>query len=319
MATTVELNSAVDTSSTETGASREASIRAKLSATKWYSEGELGSYVRMRKSSGEILNMLELERPGGDHPHPPLADLCLHHTLKPGGRVYGNSGGGFFDTSGVKGDFFLSAPNFDESIVVEESHKLQSLTFPLLHWESLLGEATKGSFSVDCLQLYRGPFRSPILTSSMHNLWFLSEEEGLPSQLLVRAAGLEIFAELCRLSGKSLVPAKGGLAPWAQRRCIELMRARMSEDLSLEELAAEARLSSFHFARMFKQSVGVPPRVYLTQLRMEKASELLQHTELSVMEIAQEVGYTSGQVLARIFTKYQRRSPSDYRRIVRAL
>jgi AraC family transcriptional regulator len=96
------------------------------------------------------------------------------------------------------------------------------------------------------------------------------------------------------------------------------MRARLSEDLTLEELAGEANLSSFHFARMFKQSVGMPPRVYLTQLRMEKASELLLSTELSITEIAQEVGYSSGQVLARLFVKHQRRSPSDYRRIARA-
>jgi AraC family transcriptional regulator len=68
---------------------------------------------------------------------------------------------------------------------------------------------------------------------------------------------------------------------------------------------------------MFKQSVGVPPRVYLTQLRMERACELLELTELSVTEIAHEVGYSSNQVLARIFHKHHRMTPSDYRRVVR--
>src|SRR5690606_12277635 len=110
---------------------------------------------------------------------------------------------------------------------------------------------------------------------------------------------------------------RGGLAPWAERRCLELMRARLSEDISLDELAAEARLSPFHFARMFKQSVGVPPRVHLTQLRMERASELLETTNLPVTEIAQEVGYSSNQVLARVFTKHRRMSPTDYRRAAR--
>jgi AraC family transcriptional regulator len=73
----------------------------------------------------------------------------------------------------------------------------------------------------------------------------------------------------------------------------------------------------FHFARMFKQSVGVPPRVYLTQLRLEKACELLEMTDLPVTEIAQEVGYSSNQVLARVFIKHRRMSPSNYRRAVR--
>ena len=113
------------------------------------------------------------------------------------------------------------------------------------------------------------------------------------------------------------MPVKGGLAPWAERRCVELMRARLSEDISLDELAVEAQLSPFHFARMFKQSLGVPPRVYLTRLRMEKACDLLETTDLPVTEIAFEVGYSSNQVLARVFLKHRRMSPSDYRRAVR--
>jgi AraC family transcriptional regulator len=68
---------------------------------------------------------------------------------------------------------------------------------------------------------------------------------------------------------------------------------------------------------MFKQSLGVPPRVYLTKLRMEKACELLERTDLPITEIAFEVGYSSNQVLARVFIKHQQMSPTDYRRAVR--
>jgi AraC family transcriptional regulator len=145
----------------------------------------------------------------------------------------------------------------------------------------------------------------------------LCDEEGAPSRLLAQAAGCEILAELYRLGGAPFTPTKGGLAPWAQRRCLELIRARLSEDISLDELAAEAQLSPFHFARMFKQSVGVPPRVYLTRLRVERACELLEMTDLPVTEIAHEVGYSSNQVLARVFVKHRHMSPSDYRRAVR--
>ncbi|WP_306840110.1 helix-turn-helix domain-containing protein [Neorhizobium huautlense] len=56
------------------------------------------------------------------------------------------------------------------------------------------------------------------------------------------------------------------------------MRARLAEDIGLDDLANEARLSPFHFARMFKQTVGLPPRAYLTQLRVERACELLEST-----------------------------------------
>lgn len=112
-------------------------------------------------------------------------------------------------------------------------------------------------------------------------------------------------------------PIRGGLAPWATRRTIEIMRRRLWEDIKLDELAAEARLSPFHFARMFKKSVGLPPRVYLTKLRLEKACELLESTDLPITEIAHEVGYSSNQVFARVFFKHRRMSPSDHRRAVR--
>ena len=50
---------------------------------------------------------------------------------------------------------------------------------------------------------------------------------------------------------------------------------------------------------------------------MNKNCELLETTDLPVTEIAQEVGYSSNQVLARVFMKHQRMSPTEYRRAVR--
>ncbi|MGN6825852.1 AraC family transcriptional regulator [Paucibacter sp. M5-1] len=290
---------------------------ANVSLSQWFRQGEQASYVRATKSPGQIVGMLEVARPAGDTPLPPLSDLILFQDQLGGSRVSGNSGGGHFNVISEQGAFFLGAPNFAHSIHVERNHLLRSLAFPLSNWQTVLDEASEGQLSVERLSLYKGFFHSPTIRSAFKNLWVLADEEGAPSRLLVRAAGCEILAEICRLSGAPFAPVNGGLAPWAQRRCVEMMRVRLSEDISLDELAAEAKLSPFHFARMFKQSVGVPPRVYLTQLRMEKACELLRLTELSMNEIALEVGYSSGQVLARTFIKYQRRSPSEYRRLVR--
>lgn len=292
---------------------------ANASFNQWYRQGQQASYVRTRKSPGGILDLVEVARPGGDMSHPPLSDLVLYQDQNGGSRVTGNSGGGHFDVVSEAGAFFLAAPNFANTAMVDTSHQLRSLSFPIAQWQTVLDEAMEGGFSAESLQLYRGHFHAPAIRSALRNLWALSDEEGAPSRLLARAAGCEILAELCRLSGAPFAPAKGGLAGATQRRCLELMRSRLSEDISLDELAADAQLSPFHFARMFKQSVGVPPRVYLTQLRMEKACSLLESTELSITEIAHEVGYSSNQVLARIFHKHHRMTPSDYRRIVRNL
>ncbi len=273
--------------------------------------------MRARKSPGGILDFFDLARPGGRMCKPAVPELVLVQIMLGGSRTRGDSGGGHFDVTSQKGDLYLGAPNFAPTINISAHHQIRKFAFSTAHWDGVLNEAAGGGYSLESLQFCRGPFRSQAIETALRNLWALSEEEGAPSRLLARAAGCAILAELCRLSGTSLAPARGGLAPWAKRRCLEMMQERLAEDISLDELAAEARLSPFHFARMFKKSVGVPPRVHLTHLRLERACELLETTDLPVTEIAMKVGYSSNQVLARLFVKYRHMTPSDYRRAVR--
>jgi len=290
---------------------------AYSSFAQWHRKGRHASYLRSMKSGGRILDLLEVRRPAGDMSRPALPDIVLIEDMLGCSRVRGDLGGGRFDVTTGKGALAVAAPNFATTVINDESHRLRSLAFPIAQWQGVLEEAADGRFSFDSYCIYGRVFDSPSIRLALRNLWALCDDEGAPSRLLARAAGCEILAELCRLGGTPFLPSKGGLAPWAERRSLELIRARLSEDISLDELAAEARLSPFHFARMFKQSVGVPPRVYLTRLRMERACELLETTDLPVTEIAYEVGYSSNQVLARVFIKHRHMSPTDYRRAVR--
>jgi AraC family transcriptional regulator len=292
-------------------------LPASPSFSQWYCEGRFGSYVRTMKSPGGILDLLQAERPAGDMSRPALQDIVLYEDMTGGCRVSGDLGAGRFSQRSKKGDLMLTPPDFATTAVMDHSQSVRSLAFPIAQWKSVIEEAADGQFSFDNCDVYGRVFESTAIRSAVRNLWALCDEEGAPSRLLARAAGCEILAELCRIGGAPFAPVRGGLAPWAERRCLEFMRARLSDDISLDELAAEAQLSAFHFARMFKQSLGVPPRVYLTRLRLERACELLEMTDLPVTEIAFEVGYSSNQVLARVFLKHRRMSPSDYRRAVR--
>ena len=293
------------------------SVPAYSSFAQWYGQGRLASFVRTMKSPGGILDLLEAAQPAGDMSDPAVPNLVLYQDLAGGSRVSGDLGRGRFSVTSESGGFFLAAPNFANTVMVDTSHQLRSLSFPTARWQHVVDEVADGGLTFENLHVDRGLFHSRAIQSALRTLWALCDEEGAPSRLLARAAGCKILAELYRLSGAPLSTATGGLAPWAERRCLELMRTRLSEDISLDELAAEARLSPFHFARMFKQSLGVPPRVYLTRLRMEKACELLEQTDLPITAIALEVGYSSNQVLARVFLKHMGMSPTEYRRAAR--
>ena len=292
-------------------------VPAYSSFVQWFREGPFAPYIRMIKSPGGFLNLMETAMPAVEMSDPAVPELVLHYDLIGGFGLNADLGSGRFSTRTLAGDFLLAAPNFANSISVDSNHRIRSMAFPIAHWSRLLDDGAGQPSRLEFGALHRGTFTSSKIRSAQRQLWRLCDEEGAPSRLLAQAAGCEILAELCQMAGTPLASTRGGLAPWAQKRCIEFMHARLSQDISLDDLAAQARLSPFHFARMFKQSLGVPPRVYLTRLRVDKTCELLETTDLPVTEIAQEVGYSSNQVLARVFMKHQRMSPTEYRRAVR--
>lgn len=76
-------------------------------------------------------------------------------------------------------------------------------------------------------------------------------------------------------------------------RVIGAMHAHVAAPLSLEEMAEIACLSPFHFNRMFRALIGIPPGEFLAALRLDAAKRLLLTTPLSVTDVCFELGYAS--------------------------
>ncbi|MBX5477997.1 MAG: helix-turn-helix domain-containing protein [Pyrinomonas methylaliphatogenes] len=106
---------------------------------------------------------------------------------------------------------------------------------------------------------------------------------------------------------------RAGLIDRRLRRAVELMYAQLDRELSLEEMAAAAYLSPFHFARLFKKATGTTPHAYLAALRLARAETLLAQTDLSITEIAGRVGYSSPSHFAKAFRRATGLSPRVFR------
>jgi AraC-like DNA-binding protein len=99
---------------------------------------------------------------------------------------------------------------------------------------------------------------------------------------------------------------------------VHLRRARDHADrhyadpLDLEQLAAVAGLSKYHFHRLFAATYGRTPAAYLSERRIERAQDLLRATNLTVTEICHAVGFTSLGSFSSTFRRIVGESPSDF-------
>ena len=87
-------------------------------------------------------------------------------------------------------------------------------------------------------------------------------------------------------------------------QAVRYIDAHLTEAIGLEQAAAAAAFSPFHFHRIFSAAMGETPDDYVTRLRLERAANyLIKHRERSVTEIALLCGYTSPAGFARAFKK----------------
>lgn len=100
-------------------------------------------------------------------------------------------------------------------------------------------------------------------------------------------------------------------------KSIRHMQNSLNQNLSLEELSSVSALSPSHYSSLFKSHTGSSPLKFFTRLRMQRASEFIETTNLPINRIAEELGYEDTFYFARSFKKVNGVSPSAYRKSVR--
>lgn len=116
-------------------------------------------------------------------------------------------------------------------------------------------------------------------------------------------------------SGPVRAPAPGR-EPAAVRAARDLVGDRYADDLPLAALAAAAGLSPYHFARVFRAAVGLPPHAYLLGVRVERARQALA-SGVPVARAALDAGFADQAHLTRRFKATLGVTPGAYRRAVR--
>jgi AraC family transcriptional regulator len=106
----------------------------------------------------------------------------------------------------------------------------------------------------------------------------------------------------------------GALPRGRVRAVVEYIEEHLEAGPSLEQMAAVARLSVYHFARQFKAATGLPPHQYVITRRVERARHLLQAgTGLSLAEVAVHAGFSDQSQFTHHFKRVVGVTPGQFR------
>jgi AraC family transcriptional regulator len=98
---------------------------------------------------------------------------------------------------------------------------------------------------------------------------------------------------------KSVEQRNGGLTGHRLKQVLSFIEEQLGDDLSLERVAAVARVSPSHLNSLFRRSVGLSVHQYIIQRRVERAKMLLQQDGLSLTEVALAAGFAHPSDMAR--------------------
>lgn len=134
------------------------------------------------------------------------------------------------------------------------------------------------------------------------------------SEQFADGLGLSLIARLLGRCLESSDPAStGGLSPNKLSRIKRFIDDNIDKELKVRELALQADLSEFHFARAFKASTGASPHRYVLSRRMQIAERKLEETADSVSMIATACGFKESGYFSRVFRSIYGQTPQRFR------
>jgi AraC family transcriptional regulator len=173
------------------------------------------------------------------------------------------------------------SPAFLEQHFAGQKANLDPLVRDVLGGSTASKIATPDRLSTLHLQLVESFQQCPVFQPA-REIWFRCKALELAAHLFFRPAGGELFCTRTQRAARERV-----------EKTRQILREKLQEPPSLEELGKQVGCSPFYLSRLFSQESGMTIQQYIRQLRMEKAAELLRTGKCNVTEAAMEVGYNS--------------------------
>jgi len=178
---------------------------------------------------------------------------------------------------------------------------------------------------LDKVRILSGLYGVPkeIFASFLYNIMLYLENNGIsvPDEWIDNMSLVTAFEQLMPAMEakiielrKSLESNFGNQEEWLIKKLLDYIREHYNEDISLEKLANDVGYNTSYISNVFKMKIGQSYLGCIHGERLRAAKKLLVETDYTMEYIADIVGYNSASQFARVFRKYEKVSPSEFRK-----
>ena len=155
------------------------------------------------------------------------------------------------------------------------------------------------------------------IKSTLEHILFQHENQSHQSHMLSKIYFCELYILLSRLISETHDELGKSKNPHVTTG-LDYLTNFYNNQITVDKIAKHVGLSPRHFSRLFVRELGMTVQDYLSILRIKKAKDLLQNSELDITRIAYSLGFNSSQYFTTCFKRIEHVTPKVYRRMVRS-
>ncbi len=155
---------------------------------------------------------------------------------------------------------------------------------------------------------------NPILVTLVHAIFDEVRYKGEFHQECVRGVVYALLFEIARFNGKNANRTLGRNGSLQLEKAIDYVEKNYSGNFRISDLAAECHMSETHFRRVFQEKMNMTPIEYVNFVRIKKACELIDKTDISMEEVAGKVGFITPSTFNRNFRRIVGTSPYQWKK-----
>jgi AraC family transcriptional regulator len=242
-----------------------------------------------------------------------VPEVVLHMQMDAPARLAMHENGRVVEQTVYAGQFCLSSAGWYGKMLIEDPAKFLQLRMRPDFLSKAVDEKIRPR---DVEMITRRGIDDPQLSRICLALEYEAQRRGESGKLFGDALATALAARLVAIYGATAfqIPQyRGGLPKYALRLATDYIHANLDRDIRLSDLAALTRMSPYHFARLFRQTMGLAPHRYLVEQRIERAKILLSDHTLTIAEVASALGFHSQSHFTSIFRRTTGYTPKQYR------